>query len=454
MPPPSTISTSSSERVYDAVILGGGISGMSAAAYLHSHATSDFIVLEARDRVGGRTHTLTTADGYKVDVGGAYVGPTQNRILRVAHQLGVKTTLTYDSDVTQTKNILAYGANQRSEYVGIIPHVSPFALLDVNHILQQTERLRHQIDRLQPHLPPHSFPQADTVTMEQWIATQCTSPLASELYRAAVRGLFCVEPCEVSVQAWMSFVQSGYGVDLILGVGGGAQERHFVGGSQQISEKLAERIGRERVLFNKPVAGVDWNTEKTAAGATESTHPATHVTAADTVIVTCRDGSRYRARRLIVAVSPALYSSITFSPYFPLEKQPTTRMYMGCVIKTVMRYASPWWRDKNYSGLMMQLTDTAEDNNSDELPPPVGYTYDDCHEERLEGSQPFYAIMGFVSAEQADHSRKGLLHSSATPLRIRLCSHSPTSAVLVLGSVTAQLVVDGSLARRPSANTA
>ena len=396
MPQPSATSTSSAAHVYDAIIIGGGISGMSAASYLHDHSTSDFIVLEARTRVGGRTHTLTTADGYKVDVGGAYVGPTQNRILRVAHQLGVKTTLTYDSEATNTKNVLVYGNNSRTEYKGVIPHVSPFALLDMNYALQQTERLRKQIDLLKPHLPPQSFAHADSITMEQWITSTCTSPLACELYRGAVRGLFCVEPCEVSVQLWMSFVQSGHGFDLICGVRGGVQERHFAGGSQQISEKLAERIGRQRVLFNKPVTTIDWNADKTAAGVTETTDAIAHTKAADTVVVTCRDGSRYRARRLIVAISPALYSTVTFAPYFPLVKQPTARMYMGCVIKTVMRYATPWWREKRYSGLLMQLTNTAEDNNNDELPPPVGYTYDDCHEERVEGAQPFYAIMGFV----------------------------------------------------------
>ena len=401
MPPPSAPPASTAEHVYDALILGGGISGLSAAAYLHAHSTSDFLVLEARSRLGGRTHTLTTPDGYAVDVGGAYVGPTQNRILRVAHSLGVKTTLTYDSDATGTKNLLVYG-KQRSEYVGIVPQVSPFALLDVNHILQQTERLRREIDILQPHLPPKSFPNADSVTMEQWIVSQCTSPLACELYRAAVRGLFCVEPCEISAQSWIWFVQSGHGADIILGVKGGAQERHFAGGSQQISERLADRVGRERVLFNKPVAGIDWNAEQTAAGATESSSPALHATAAEAVTVTCRDGSRYRARRLIVAVSPALYGSIKFAPYFPLDKQPTTRMYMGSIIKTVMRYGTPWWRDRKYSGLMCQLLDDAAsaDASSDELPPPVGYTYDDCHEEQVDGSPPFYAIMGFVSAQR------------------------------------------------------
>ena len=399
----STSTASAAEHVYDAIIIGGGISGMSAAAYLHSHSTPNFLVLEARSRLGGRTHTITTADGYKVDLGGAYVGPTQNRILRVAHSLGVKTTLTYDSDVTHTKNILV-GPNQRSEYHGIIPNVSPFALLDMNHALQQTERLRLQIDRLQPHLPPRSMLQADTITMEQWITSTCTSPLACELYRAAVRGLSCVEPCEVSVQWWMSFVQSGYGADIILGVKGGAQERHFVGGSQQISEKLAERIGQdEHVQFNKAVQSIDWNTDKTAASATETSDPTAHTTAASTVLITCRDGSRYRARRVIVAVSPALYSSMSFTPYFPLVKQPATRMYMGSIIKTVMRYSTPWWREKNYSGLMMQLTDSVDESDCDEMPPPVGYTYDDCHEEQVEGAQPFYAVMGFVSAHQFTH---------------------------------------------------
>jgi len=69
--------------------MGGGISGLSAARLLQQHGV-DVIVLEARDRVGGRTCTITDPAYRWVDIGGAYIGPTQRRVARLANQLGIQ----------------------------------------------------------------------------------------------------------------------------------------------------------------------------------------------------------------------------------------------------------------------------------------------------------------------------------------------------------------------------
>jgi len=71
------------------VVIGGGISGLSAARLLRKHGI-DVVVLEARDRVGGRTHTITDPAYEYVDIGGAYVGPTQRRVVRLAAELGLQ----------------------------------------------------------------------------------------------------------------------------------------------------------------------------------------------------------------------------------------------------------------------------------------------------------------------------------------------------------------------------
>ncbi|EEC17136.1 conserved hypothetical protein [Ixodes scapularis] len=64
--------------------------GLSAAKLLTEQGV-DVIVLEARERVGGRTHTVKNDVVEWVDLGGSYVGPTQNHILRLSHELGVDT---------------------------------------------------------------------------------------------------------------------------------------------------------------------------------------------------------------------------------------------------------------------------------------------------------------------------------------------------------------------------
>ena len=139
--PPHNICAMSLSHVHDCVIVGAGISGLSAACYLHAHGDTDFIVLEARQRVGGRSYTVSTADNHAVDLGAAHVGPTQNRILRVLHDYSFRTTRVHTAGSTVT--VLRSG---RHVHAGSVPSLlSPLTLLDINHSFLVTEQQRRQL---------------------------------------------------------------------------------------------------------------------------------------------------------------------------------------------------------------------------------------------------------------------------------------------------------------------
>ena len=79
----------------DVVVVGAGLAGLSAARDLQ-RAGRSVRVLEARDRVGGRTLNHTFKDGTIVELGGQWIGPTQTRALAYAEELGVGLHPTYE----------------------------------------------------------------------------------------------------------------------------------------------------------------------------------------------------------------------------------------------------------------------------------------------------------------------------------------------------------------------
>lgn len=73
----------------DVVVVGAGLAGLTAARRLVA-AGHSVAVLEARDRVGGRTLNHDLGGGHAVEAGGQFVGPTQDHILALAEEVGVK----------------------------------------------------------------------------------------------------------------------------------------------------------------------------------------------------------------------------------------------------------------------------------------------------------------------------------------------------------------------------
>ena len=81
-------------RRVDVVVVGAGLAGLSAARSLAGKA--DVLVLEARERVGGRTVGHTFPNGCSVEMGGQWVGGAHTELLRLTGELGLETFPTYD----------------------------------------------------------------------------------------------------------------------------------------------------------------------------------------------------------------------------------------------------------------------------------------------------------------------------------------------------------------------
>ena len=357
-----------SEEIFDVLIIGGGLSGLAAGNYLFDHNTKNFLVLEARDRVGGRTCTVDYK-GHSVDVGGAYVGPFQNRILRLAREFNIRTHRVN----SKGKNVLTLSNGSRSEYRGTIPtSLGVFTLLDINYLLCRTQELSEQISNLAPWSNEELSSKYDDMTVEDWLQTLGETEEAKDVYRVAARTILCVEPSEVSMFAWLSYISNGLGIMRLCEVENGAQERKFSGGSQQISNRLRQKLGSDRVLLNHPVKHVEWSSTS------------------DLVRITCTNNRVFASRHVIIALAPSLYKTIQFEPELPAKKQEATeRMYMGSIIKTITVFKRAYWREKGYSGSVLNTS-------RDTL--PVIFSYDNTSDE-----DHFYSIMGFIVA---DSSRK------------------------------------------------
>lgn len=370
----------------DVVVIGGGMSGLAAARALLA-AGKSVLVLEARERVGGRVFSITTRGGRVLDGGAEFIGPTQDRMIELANEFGVHRLPTYNKG----QNVY-FRAGARSTFdadgpLGAIP-------LDVG--LPEVALAQSTINGLAANFPagsPWDFSQArefDEQTFEQWIRANTVTDSARFLLGLAASATLSVRPHEVSMLYMLNYIaaagnaQNPGTVDRLINVRNGAQEEMFAGGAQQIPIAMAKSLG-DRVVLGAPVRSV----EQTSGGV--------RVTA---------DGHTVTARKAIVAMSPAILPTISFSPTLPANKLQLNQQYaMGSIAKVMLVYPTPFWRE---AGLTGQAT-------SDQG--PIDVTYDNTPEDGSVG-----ILMGFISASdmrRLDNASPEQLESEAIECFVR-----------------------------------
>jgi monoamine oxidase len=311
-------------RTADVIIVGAGFAGLAAAKALRA-AGAEPLVVEARDRVGGRTCPGSIA-GLTIDLGGMWVGPTQTALDALAREYGVET---YPQYITGKSAIELNGKWHSSEGEDYLALLSLPVKLDVAQLVYRLTALSDSIDPERPWAHPKADA-FDAMTLQTWLDAHTHTDGAMSFMVSLIRSVFCAEPADLSFLYCLFYLKSGGNLEELTTFRIGAQQRLFVGGVHQLSRRMAEQLG-ERVFLNSPVTDIEQNAEG--------------------VTVTCPDAT-FRAKALIVAIAPALAGRINYSPLLPHKRDALTqRMPMGSVIKVWIAYSTPFWRARGFSGL-------------------------------------------------------------------------------------------------------
>lgn len=305
----------------DAIVVGAGISGLTAARELR-RAGASVLVLEARDRVGGKMHTVEI-EGAPVDLGAHWVGPSQRRIGALARELGIESEPQY----LEGQHLLTLG-DRRHTFTGAIPLTSPLGVAETAAAAARIEVRRRLIDA---HAPWRSrgARRLDAQTLGHW-ARDLRTPTARATFKIVARTVFGAEPSEISFLYFLWYVQVAGGYRPVTEFEGAAQDARLSGGAQQVCERLASELG-DALTPASPVQSIEESGD---------------------LVVVRSERREATARRVIVAIAPALTAGIAFDPPLPPAREALgQRMPMGTYMKGVAVYERAWWRDRGLSGL-------------------------------------------------------------------------------------------------------
>lgn len=297
------------------IVVGAGLAGLTAADTLTT-AGVEVTVLEARNRVGGRTHGIEVAPGSWIDAGAAYLGERHTSLTALMAHLGVKATPT--GMVGDSRFELGHGDQTRP---GRFPPLNAVALGDLFELLTD---LTQQVRADAPWLTPNAD-KLDRITAADWADQNLQHPHAQLFFRLFLGEMMAADPADVSVLHMGFYLKSGGGLRYLNAFEGGAQQDRIDGGAHQLCDRLSARLD---VRLAEPV---------------QSIH-------ADFAGVTVRSTSAvHRGDLVIVAVPPKLADAIEFQPGLPVPRA-TEATAPGCAVKVHLVYPEPLWRTDGQSG--------------------------------------------------------------------------------------------------------
>ena len=355
-------------KTYDVAVIGGGLAGLTAARQI-ARSGRRVVLLEARNRVGGRNLIESIGGGDVIEHGGQFFGTDATESIQLASEYGIGTVPTY----AQGDNV-HFANGVRSRYPTGDPS-NPLAGAPPDPGAPEFAALLQQIDSMSREIPreaPWTHERAeewDSITLESFVRANVPSEAGRRFSQTVLSTVRSCEPRDTSFLSFLTYCASAGDegnpgtLSRVIAVRGGELELRFDGGSQPISLAMARELGN-RVILNSPARRVV--TDKSGA----------------TVV---SDKQSWRAKRVIVAMAPALCSGIDFDPPLPYRRAQLHHRYpQGSIIKVQAVYDRPFWRDEGLSGQAFADTE------------PLKLTYDNSPGDGSPG-----ILFGFIPAGAA-----------------------------------------------------
>ncbi|KAM8744265.1 putative flavin-containing monoamine oxidase A isoform 1-T1 [Acanthopagrus schlegelii] len=319
-------------EIWDVIVVGAGLSGLSAAHLLKKrNAALRVLILEGKDRVGGRTLSteIPAANGVdRWDFGGQWVGSTQTHILELIKELGLETYQQFNLG-RKVHHMGGPGAKVRT-YRSSIPALSPVVLIDLTQLLWKIDRLCATVCVRDPWRTPDAV-ELDSMTLHSYIEQHAWTAELKEEMGLCCRSVFGMEPSRMSFLFFLMYAAAAGGLlPLLECTPGSAQEFKIKGGTQQLSECLADRIGWKNVRLGSAVTAIWQDAEWARVTSTTNT---------------------FLCRAVIVTCPPHLAAKICYQPALPSQREFLTQnMPVGHMIKFIITYQTAFWKEKGFSG--------------------------------------------------------------------------------------------------------
>jgi monoamine oxidase len=314
------------------------------------------VVVEARDRVGGRTLTRRIGNG-RFDLGGQWIGPDQKRVHQLVDELGFSTAPTY----THGKKVLE-AEGKLSTYKRSIASMSVPNLIQLTGALSYVNRVRKRVSPSSP-MVAEGAEALDGETLETWRSRIVKSAKITSVIDATIRSIFGAEARDLSALYFLMHINAGGGMLNLTEARGGAQQDCIIGGAQGLSQALADELGASVVLST----------------------PVRRLVQSHDGVDAISDNAMVSGRYALVAIPPTLAGRIEYEPSVSVGRdQLTQRFAMGAAVKVIVTYEHPFWREAGFSGEVV---------SSDG---PMSVVYDSSsHDDQ----QP--ALVGLVAGSQA-----------------------------------------------------